>query len=328
MTFRKTFDQLLDEILTDYRNQFPGVDTSQGSLVFIKSACMASALWGLYNYQDWISRQIFPDTADSEYMERHALVRGISRRDGETDATLLARLLEYIRRPAAGGNRYDYVKWAMEIDYVTAAWCFPVAQGPGTVDVVISADADHTGSEIPTSHTLTGTVSDTEENKLIDAAAAFTGTARPGDIAVNDDLGTDAEVTAVDSDGQLTLNANIFTAPGQAYTLKSLTVQVKEYIDTVRPVTASVVRVLPPSVQTENIEIEVAGAIDAAQAEADIAALMIALGPGDPLYIDQIKTIAVNNGATRINSIVPAADVTPDAYEMIRPGTITVTKVA
>ncbi|MFA7465526.1 MAG: baseplate J/gp47 family protein, partial [Syntrophales bacterium] len=253
MSFKKTFDQLLDEILTDWRNQLPGADTSQGSLIFIKSACLASALWGLYNYQDWISRQVFPDTADSEYMEHHTWVRGITRRASETDAELLARLLEYIRRPPAGGNRYDYVKWALEIDYVAAAWCFPVAQGPGTVDVVIQADADYTGSEIPTSHTLTGTVSGTAENKLVDAGGGFSGIVRPGDIAVNNDLGTEAEVTAVDSDTQLTLSSDIFTAAAQAYTLQSLTVQVKEYIDTVRPVTASVVRVLPPTVQTENV---------------------------------------------------------------------------
>ncbi len=62
-TFQKSFDELLDQILTDWRNQFPGADTSQGSLIFIKSACLASALWGLYKYQAWIARQIFADIA-------------------------------------------------------------------------------------------------------------------------------------------------------------------------------------------------------------------------------------------------------------------------
>lgn len=322
--FQKTFDELLDAILTDWRNQFPEADTSQGSLIFIKSACLASALWGLYNYQAWISRQIFPDTADSENMEHHAWVRGLSRRSSETDAELLTRLLDYIRRPPAGGNSSDYIKWAKEIDYVAEAWCFPLAQGLGTVDVVITADEDYTGSEIPTDHALTGSVTDTDENKLIDSGATFTGTVRPGDIAVNDDLGTEAEVEAVDGAGQLSLSDDIFTASGQAYTIKSLTVQVKEYIDTVRPVTAHLIRVLAPTIQSEDITMAAEGTAETSPIAADIAALMNALGPGETLYIDQIKAIAINNGATRIVSITPDADVTPDAYEMIRPGTITI----
>lgn len=322
--YRKSFDELLDEILTDYRNQFPETDTSQGSLIFIKSACIASALWGLYNYQEWISRQMFPDQADSEYMEHHAWVRGLTRRSSETDTELLTRTLDYIRRPPAGGNRSDYIKWAKEVDYVAEAWCFPLAQGLGTVDVVITADEDYTGSEIPTDHALTGSVTDTDENKLIDSGATFTGTVRPGDIAVNDDLGTEAEVEAVDGDGQLSLSDDIFTAGGQTYTIKSLTVQVKEYIDEERPVTGHIVRVLAPTIQSEDITLEIEGTVDSSLIIADITAFVNALGPGDSLYIDQIKAIAINNGATRIASMTPAADVTPDAYEMIRPGTITI----
>lgn len=104
-----TYDELLNAILTDYINQFPGVDSAKGSLVYIKSAAIASAFWGLYQHQRWISDQIFPDTAAAENLEHHAWVRGITRKNGETDAALLARLLDYIRRPPAGGNKYDYV---------------------------------------------------------------------------------------------------------------------------------------------------------------------------------------------------------------------------
>lgn len=154
MQFDKTFDELLDAMLTDWRNQFPEADTSQGSLIFVKSACLASALWGIYKYQDYIARQIFPDTADSEHLERHAFVRGLDRKVGETDADLLARLLAYIRRPPAGGNRYDYEKWALEIQGVKAAYCIPLALGIGTVDVIIAADPATTGSIIPTQELL------------------------------------------------------------------------------------------------------------------------------------------------------------------------------
>lgn len=144
-----TYDELLNTILTDYVNQFPGVDISKGSLVYVKSAAHASALWGLYRHQEYISNQMFPDTSDTASLEHHAYVRGLARKPGESDADLLSRLLDYIRRPPAGGNKYDYIKWSLEVAGVKSAYCFPLANGLGTVDVVIAADPVLTGSVIP-----------------------------------------------------------------------------------------------------------------------------------------------------------------------------------
>ena len=149
MAFTKDVDEILNDILTDFVDILPSVDISKGSLAYMKAAGYASALWGLYKYQDWISKQIFPDTADTEFLEHHAWVRGLSREAGELDPAYLARLLDYIRQPPAGGNQYDYNKWAKEIDGVAAAYVFPLAQGAESVDVVIVANAVTTGSEIP-----------------------------------------------------------------------------------------------------------------------------------------------------------------------------------
>jgi uncharacterized phage protein gp47/JayE len=325
--FQKDFDTLFATILTDWQNQYPDADMSKGSLIYMKSACLASALWGLYKYQDWIARQIFPDTAETAAMEHHAWVRGLSRNIGETDAELLARLLTYIRRPPAGGNQYDYIKWALEIDYVAKAWCFPLAQGLGTVDVVILADEDTTGSELPSSHALTGTATSVTANKLVDSAANFADAlpARIGDIAYNEDLATQAVVTAIDDANTLTLDTDIFTAIGQAYTLKSLTVQVKEYIDDVRPVTASVVRILPPTITTQAVTITVTGSgVDKTAIATEITAVMNALIPGETLYLSRIIASAIQLGAANVVVSLPVADVTPGAYEILRPGTITV----
>lgn len=167
MAFEKDFDELLNELLTDYRNQFPEADTSQGSLLFIRSACLASAAWGLYKYQEYILQQVFPDTADTATLEHHAWVRGLTRKEGEQDSDLLARLLEYIRRPPAGGNKYDYVKWALSVTGVGTANCFPLGNGLGTVDVVVTADPDlNSGSMIP-------------EQTLLDEVKAYIETVRP-----------------------------------------------------------------------------------------------------------------------------------------------------
>jgi uncharacterized phage protein gp47/JayE len=250
MSFQKDFDEISNAILTDYQNQFPEADISQGSLIYIKSACMASALWGLYKYQDWIAKQIFPDSADTAQLEHHAWTRGITRKTGETDAELLTRLLEYIRRPPTGGNQYDYVKWALEVDNVKAAYCIPLGQGLGTVDIIILASETVTGSEIPSTHTsVSGTSTSVGENELNDSVATFvTDGIAPGDVVKNTDNDTQTTVSSVESETKLTLASHIIDATGINYEIVSLAEQTWEYIDDVRPVTASWLRVMAPTV--------------------------------------------------------------------------------
>ncbi|HHF7319859.1 TPA: baseplate J/gp47 family protein, partial [Haemophilus influenzae] len=62
--------------------------------------------------------------------------------DAESDASLLERLLEIIRRPPAGGNRYDYRTWALSVDGVDAAYVYPLRRGLGTVDIAITSNND------------------------------------------------------------------------------------------------------------------------------------------------------------------------------------------
>lgn len=325
--FQKDFDEIFNDVLTDYKNQFPEADVSQGSLIYIRSAVIASLVWGLYHYQEWISKQIFPDTSDTEYLEHHAWVEGLTRTYGETDTAYLARLLEHIRHPPAGGNKSDYVAWAKEIDNVADAYCYPLAQGLGTVDVVIVANETNTGSEVPSSHaTLIGTATSTGDLKLIDSAAAFlTSEAQKGDQVTNTSTDTEAKILSVDSETQLTLDTDIFTETGQVYEIPSLLNQVKEHIDEERPVTASVVRVLGPEILTQAVTMTVAGSsANTAQIALDIEAYMEALIPGQTLYISQLTAIAISNGADNATVTTPAADATCTDYQMIRPGVISV----
>ncbi len=65
--------------------------------------------------------------------------------DVETDAELLARYLELVRRPPAGGNKYDYRKWALEVPGITNAYVYPLRRGLGTVDIAVTS-----GDDLPT----------------------------------------------------------------------------------------------------------------------------------------------------------------------------------
>lgn len=227
-------DTIESNILRDIANQDADADTTTDSDNGVRAAATASAIEGLYDHQQWIARQIFPDTADSDMLARHAQQRGLSKKqavaaegsivlngvpnasadagiialysdgtqyqttaqatvgadgtvtvaaiaavagsagnlaegtalalaappqnfssvasvvsmvggtDIETDTELLDRLLDVLQHPPAGGNAYDYRRWAMDVSGVTAAYVYPLRRGPGTVDVLITS-----GSGLP-----------------------------------------------------------------------------------------------------------------------------------------------------------------------------------
>ncbi len=196
------FEKIRSDMLRDIRNLDTDADITEDSDNWIRATSVASVATGLYQHQAWIVRQIFPDTADTEFLVWHARTRGLYRKaattasgsakvtgesgakavagqiitrgsfswittaevttgadgtgvvpvrvvtagaagnstaevsgtfatpptgfdstvtvgllsggtDAETDAALLDRLLDVIRRPPAGGNKYDYRRWAL-----------------------------------------------------------------------------------------------------------------------------------------------------------------------------------------------------------------------
>lgn len=230
-----TVEAIRANILRDIRNLLADADISEDSDYYIRASSVASCVSGIYQDQGWIVRQIFPDTADIEFLELHCRTRGIVRKpantasgtidltgepgatvasgltitrdsrsfvttepavigtdgkltvtaqatiagtagntsqvmsgtiastpdgvdstvligimlggtDQESPEDLLARLLDIIRRPPAGGNKYDYRRWALEVTGVTAAYVYPLRRGLGTVDIVITS-ADGLPSE-------------------------------------------------------------------------------------------------------------------------------------------------------------------------------------
>ena len=226
-----TLEEIRASILRDYQTYYPNADTSEDSDAYARASSLAACAEGIYAHQKWLIKQFFPDTADTEFLEKHAGLRGLRRRnatyaagkgatisgnpdaviavglqikteDGrfyettesavipasgsvivavrslatgavqniktatkgsfmaapvgvstdvvlndvvgatnaESDSSLLERLLNKIRRPAAGGNKYDYKDWALEVDGVEQAYVYPLRRGLGTVDIAITAD--------------------------------------------------------------------------------------------------------------------------------------------------------------------------------------------
>lgn len=236
------FASIRTDLLRDLANQRPELDLGPDSDYFVRATSVASVAEGIYKHQQWITRQIFPDTADAEYLELHAATRSLKLKsataaaggsgivatgvageplpagltftlnddgrqymstaavvidglgqvniparaliagaagnaapgtsgtfvnapavldstavigemvggvDRELHESLLIRLLELIRRPPAGGNKYDYRRWALEVPGVEKAYVYPLRRGLGTVDVAIT-----TANALPSPETV------------------------------------------------------------------------------------------------------------------------------------------------------------------------------
>lgn len=226
----KEYAAIKADYLRDIQSQLPDASATTDSDFGVRGAATAAAVEGLYQHQVWIVRQAFPDTADTEYLEKHAALHGLTRKsattasgaatftgtpgaaialgtevktvaglafatseagtigaggtvavavlasasgtgsnldagttltctsapsgvqgaavlttattggtDAETNAELLARLLDVLQNPPAGGNKADWRRWAMAVNGVTAAYVFPLRRGLGTVDVCITS---------------------------------------------------------------------------------------------------------------------------------------------------------------------------------------------
>lgn len=234
------YAEILAGILRDIANLQPDAAVTADSDFGVRAAGTAAAVEGLHQHLQWIARQMFPDTADTDTLEIQAGLRGLTRKrattgagaarlygtpgaavplgteaktvsgqalatsevgtigldgtalvpvlaslagvsgnvaegaaltlisapsgvlsqaevatalvggtDAETDAGLLARLLDVLQSPPAGGNKADWRRWAMAVDGVTAAYVFPLRRGIGTVDVCITS-----GGGLPSAETL------------------------------------------------------------------------------------------------------------------------------------------------------------------------------
>ncbi|MCO8326799.1 baseplate J/gp47 family protein [Burkholderia cenocepacia] len=74
----KNLDEIRADQLREILNQLPEADTSSDSDYFVRASGVGSAVEGLYAYQQWQTKQIFPDSADPEYLLRHAALYGMS----------------------------------------------------------------------------------------------------------------------------------------------------------------------------------------------------------------------------------------------------------
>ena len=79
--YRPSLKNLIDRAVGEFDARLPGADARlAASNLNVLSHVIAAATHGLYGFIHWISRQVFPDSAESENLDRWASIWGISRK--------------------------------------------------------------------------------------------------------------------------------------------------------------------------------------------------------------------------------------------------------
>jgi len=127
------YRQIRTNILRDIANQRPDACVGDDSDFAMRANATASAVEGLYQHQQWVVRQLFPDTADSDYLERHASLRNIARKSAAV-ATGTIRFSGVASSAIAIGTE---AKTTSGVAYLTSA--AGVIGVGGTVDIAAQA---------------------------------------------------------------------------------------------------------------------------------------------------------------------------------------------
>ena len=77
----ETYDEILKRMTEKYEER-TGTSPDDSSDIGIRMRVLAGEVYALQAEYEYIKRQMFPDTAEGEFLDRHALQRGITRRSG------------------------------------------------------------------------------------------------------------------------------------------------------------------------------------------------------------------------------------------------------
>jgi len=75
--------------------------------------------------------------------------------DTESDSDLLARILDRLQNPPKGGAAADWKSWALGISGVGTAYVYPLRNGTGTVDVVVTQSGSGQSRRVTDADVLT-----------------------------------------------------------------------------------------------------------------------------------------------------------------------------
>ncbi|MFP3944637.1 MAG: baseplate J/gp47 family protein, partial [Alphaproteobacteria bacterium] len=177
---RPTLKTIADRIQADIAARLTGLASGLLRAVFIVLArAYAGAVHGLYGYLAWLARQLFPDTAEAEHLERHASIRGLTRL-AATAATGNVTLTGNDGAVVPAGTelqRSDGVRFATDADAT-------IASGTATATVTAVEAGEDGNTAAGAGLTFVSPVTDVDSTATVDAGG-LTGAA---DAETDDEL--------------------------------------------------------------------------------------------------------------------------------------------
>lgn len=117
---RPSLTEIIDRIIADISNRITGVDSAvlRRSLLGIIGRAEGGTAHLLYGYIDWVAKQVMPDTAETDYLERWADIWDIQRKPAEFAAGSLSFVVSSTSPIPAGTifQRQDGVQYTSLAD--------------------------------------------------------------------------------------------------------------------------------------------------------------------------------------------------------------------
>lgn len=350
---RATLPELISRGQSDIESRLPGsAPRLRRSVLGVLARSEAGAVHGLYGYLDWLAKQLMPDTAEEEHLERWSSIWKVPRKEEEaaTGSVTFVGTDGSIIDAGTGLQRSDGVEYTTDAEAT-------IAGGVASVAVTAVVGGQDTNAVAGVTLSLVSPVPGVQSSATV-AAGGLTGGA---DIEEDDDLHErlDDRIQAPPQGGSLsdykkwalevagvtrvwpmrawlglgTVGVFFVRDDDADFIPDAAEVQtVQDYIDELRPAAAKGVTVLAPVAVA--VDMTIALSPNTAAVRAAVTAEMADLfrreaevedGAGSGIIpISHLREgISLAGGETDHNLTVPAADVIFNPGEIGKLGTIT-----
>ena len=305
-----TFEEIRQAILRDMVSLNPETDVSSDSDNYIRASSLASCATGQYAHQAWILKQFFPDTADTDFLERHCNLRGIRRKNATSaSGTVIAHGIPQASIDAdlqikCGERLYTVLQKAYIKEDGTVVLSIRSLE-PGAISNQHNKTAQFMAAPVGVSSDLvnldvTGGTDVESDNSLLNRLLDLLRRPPAGGNQY------DYKAWALSVDGVTSAyvyplrrglgTVDVVITSGDNVPSDDIVSKVQNYIDSVRPVTAKNSMVIKPDVTKVDIEVKVSlsgGTFD--KAANDIKQALqehfSALKPGDSVIASQLEAV-------------------------------------
>jgi uncharacterized phage protein gp47/JayE len=343
---RPSPQQIRERLAAEVEAALPGADARRRrSVEEVLVRAVAVASHGLHGHVDWAARQLLPDSAEAELLDRHGAIWGITRRaaaaargpvtvTGTVGATLPA---------GAEMRRADDARFTLDADVTIAGG----GTATGQVTALVTGAAGN--SAAATALALLAPVPGVQASLVVAAGGLAAGADAETDAALRarilariqqppaggaaaDYVAWAKTVAGVDRAwvyprlyGIGTVGVT-FLGPNAAIPAGPLVAAVQAAIDAVRPVTADVT-VFAPTAVPVNVSVQISPdsvALRTAVAAALSAFFIAEAEPGATLRVSRLRAaISAAAGEAWHNISAPSADVVLTAGQVATLGTVT-----